>query len=227
MKYTLAALAVTTMAANAAVVTTSYGTVTDGVDDSDQAGPMWGQTIVPDTGASPVGPHGTLYLTNFQYQAASNGGGATGIVYLHAYDSVTVETANVAGEGTITALGNLVAVSNSTVDLSGLSAHANMSWDFTGNVAFTANDDYFFVMSTGTTEETLADHSDFVTASFDLNVGNPYSAGGTFAANSFASNSLDWDQEFLATWSTTPVPEPSSTALLGLGGLALILRRRK
>ena len=26
---------------------------------------------------------------------------------------------------------------------------------------------------------------------------------------------------------TTPVPEPSSTALLGLGGLALILRRRK
>ena len=25
----------------------------------------------------------------------------------------------------------------------------------------------------------------------------------------------------------TPVPEPSSTALLGLGGLALILRRRK
>ena len=25
----------------------------------------------------------------------------------------------------------------------------------------------------------------------------------------------------------TPVPEPSTTALLGLGGLALILRRRK
>jgi len=28
-------------------------------------------------------------------------------------------------------------------------------------------------------------------------------------------------------FSTTPIPEPSSTALLGLGGLALILRRRK
>ena len=31
----------------------------------------------------------------------------------------------------------------------------------------------------------------------------------------------------LVSFNTVPVPEPSSTALLGLGGLALILRRRK
>ncbi|MGJ8656005.1 MAG: PEP-CTERM sorting domain-containing protein [Akkermansiaceae bacterium] len=40
------------------------------------------------------------------------------------------------------------------------------------------------------------------------------------------ANGAQWDpNNFVLT--VTPVPEPSSTALLGLGGLALIMRRRK
>jgi len=41
------------------------------------------------------------------------------------------------------------------------------------------------------------------------------------------SNEGNWSQTNDVTFDVTPVPEPSSTALLGLGGLALILRRRK
>lgn len=53
--------------------------------------------------------------------------------------------------------------------------------------------------------------------------------GGTFDATSHGTGNgvvlsgLSWD----FTTTTASVPEPSSTALLGLGGLALILRRRK
>jgi hypothetical protein len=37
----------------------------------------------------------------------------------------------------------------------------------------------------------------------------------------------DWNIDFVSTFETITVPEPSSTALLGLGGLALMLRRRR
>ncbi len=47
------------------------------------------------------------------------------------------------------------------------------------------------------------------------------SVGSTYTA------SLKQDFAFIDNVSLTPVPEPSSAALLGLGGLALILRRRK
>ena len=43
------------------------------------------------------------------------------------------------------------------------------------------------------------------------------------AAGAWANSTHSW-QDHIAI---TAVPEPSSTALLGLGGLALILRRRK
>lgn len=48
-------------------------------------------------------------------------------------------------------------------------------------------------------------------------------------ANSAAAGQAGTNDGYvdLVTFSTTVVPEPSSTALLGLGGLALILRRRK
>jgi len=41
------------------------------------------------------------------------------------------------------------------------------------------------------------------------------------------SNSVNWGETADVTLGVTAVPEPSSAALLGLGGFALILRRRK
>lgn len=50
----------------------------------------------------------------------------------------------------------------------------------------------------------------------------------TFFTSGNASGKLEITTDSLAiTYGFTPVPEPSSTALLGLGGLVLILRRRR
>lgn len=223
MKYTLAALAATTLAANAAVVTTSYGTVT-GVRDTNQAGPMWGQSITPDQDASPAGPHGTLYLQNLSFQAADDGTRQTGTVYLHAYSTFTID-----GTGAITSVGGFTAVSTTTVDLAAVGNNGTLSWDFSGSDAFNAATSYMFIASTQNTEVTIADTSSFVGSTYALDVngadiGYNYAGGQAYRGNGSTS---DWDLEFDATWDTVAVPEPSSTALLGLGGLALILRRRK
>ncbi|MEJ6573377.1 MAG: PEP-CTERM sorting domain-containing protein [Akkermansiaceae bacterium] len=50
--------------------------------------------------------------------------------------------------------------------------------------------------------------------------------GDTFQLT-VADVSIGWNHVAGVTFDTAPVPEPSTTALLGLGGLALILRRRK
>ncbi|MGJ8674248.1 PEP-CTERM sorting domain-containing protein [Rubritalea sp.] len=78
------------------------------------------------------------------------------------------------------------------------------------------------------------------TTNQNLNSGNI--GTGTFALTGFGSGSGDsltlavdsgqsnnrWNVNGLeVSYTTAAVPEPSSTALLGLGGLALILRRRK
>ncbi len=61
-------------------------------------------------------------------------------------------------------------------------------------------------------------------------------AGFAGTANAAADVTINWNATAEAGGSdtigafvlnTTAIPEPSSTALLGLGGLALILRRRK
>ena len=74
----LAALAASTLTANASSVITSYETVT-GARDGNQAGPMWGQFITPDIGST-GGPHGTLYLQSLSYQAADDGTRQTAVV---------------------------------------------------------------------------------------------------------------------------------------------------
>lgn len=54
-------------------------------------------------------------------------------------------------------------------------------------------------------------------------VGLVFAQSNTATGTAFGSADLD----NLTVNTTDPIPEPSSTALLGLGGLALILRRRK
>ena len=50
--------------------------------------------------------------------------------------------------------------------------------------------------------------------------------GDTFKLT-VADVSINWNHMAGVTFDTAPIPEPTTTALLGLGGLALILRRRK
>jgi len=56
-----------------------------------------------------------------------------------------------------------------------------------------------------------------------------YLAGGTGLAGAAGSQDVTWDSEDRGslTYSFQAVPEPSSAALIGLAGLALVLRRRR
>jgi len=209
-------------AANAATIITSYGTVT-GPDDSNQAGPMWGQTITPDVGASPAGPHGTLYLQSMEFQTSNSTLGPPGNVYLHVYDDFATGPS-----GDPSVIGNLVAVSTNTLDMNAAGMDANLKWDFVGNVGLTAANQYTFVTALDQNEATLLDFTNLGNGGqFALNTGDPYAGGDSHRQGAFSSG---WDMEFQATFSDVAVPEPTSLALLGLGGIAgigMFQRRRK
>ena len=221
LKYTILALAVTSLAANAATVKIGFGTVT-GIRDAGQASPMWGQSATADYLSTPAGPHGTVYLNDFSYQAADDGTRTTGTVFLHAYTTFTTD-----GAGAITNIDGFAATSTSTIDLGAIVNDGTMTWNFSGADAFVAETKYYFLMSTSATEVTIADTSSMKTAAFALDTTSlTYTGGEAVRAN--AALGSNWDQHFEANFNTvSSVPEPSSTALLGLGGLALILRRRK
>jgi hypothetical protein len=220
LKYTILALAVTSLAANAATVKIGFGTVT-GARDAGQASPMWGQSATADYLSTPAGPHGTVYLNDFSYQAADDGTRTTGIVFLHAYKTFTTN-----GDGAIASIAGFAATSTSTIDLGAIGNDETMTWNFSGADAFVAETKYYFLMSTSDTEVTIDNTSSMKTAAFALDTTSTYDGGEAVRAN--AALGSNWDQHFEANFNTvSSVPEPSSTALLGLGGLALILRRRK
>ena len=218
LKYTILALAVTSLAANAATVKIGYGNVTDGSGGSSDN--MWGQSVT-----TPAGP--PVYLNNFRYQAASSdqpgseGTRSTDTVYLHAYTIFTTD-----GAGAITNIDGFTAKSTSTIDLSTIENYGTMTWTFSGADAFVAETEYYFLMSTQNTAVSMLDITSMVDAAFALDTITASYTGGEAFANKFVDTS-NWDQHFEADFTVSSVPEPSSTALLGLGGLALILRRRK
>ena len=163
-----------------------------------------------------------MYLNNFSYKAANNGTRTTGTVFLHAYTTFTTDE----GSGAITNIDGFAATSTSTIDLGAIGNFGTMTWTFSGADAFVAETEYYFLMSTQNTAVSMLDITSMKTAAFALDIPGSYNGGEAFAKNS--SNTSGWDQHFEANFNTvSSVPEPSSTALLGLGGLALILRRRK
>ena len=206
MKYTIAALAATTLAANAATVATGNGAITG--ENSNQAGPMWGQSFTFTDAASFV------YMQEMSFQASSSGSNAPG-EFLHIYSSFT-------GTATPTASG-LVAVSTGNNFGATVSALDTLTWTFDGTVLeqLSTGVEYWAVSSSSATEGT----GNFVSFAYELDVAAGYTGGGATQAG--AINVSAWDADFAATADTVAVPEPSSTAFLGLGGLALILRRRK
>ena len=212
----LAALAASTLTANASSVITSYATVT-GARDGNQAGPMWGQFITPDVGST-GGPHGTLYLQSLSYQAADDGTRQTDVVYLHAYSTFTTS-----GGGAVTGIGGFTAASTSTVDLGAIAGDGTLTWNFAGNDAFDGATSYMFVASTSPTEVTFADTSSLVGSTYALDVGDLYAGGDSLRGN---GGNTGWDQHFEATFDTVPVPEPSTAALFSLAGLLFLRRRR-
>lgn len=214
---TTAAALIVAGSAGAATVTTSFGPA------NNQAGPMFGQSITVNVGADT--PDGTIptsvYVTELSFTQTNSATGinTTDVAYIHVYDAFSVD-----GDNTPSAIGNLITVSTSTVDFSTTGAGSALTWSFAGTTALDKGTEYFYVLATDTTAATVGDSANLTTQGLRLTTGDPYSGGRAFRANGTTS---DWDNEFTLKTSTTIVPEPSSTALLGLGGLALLMRRRK
>lgn len=95
---------------------------------------------------------------------------------------------------------------------------------FTVGAASNANDGVNITFGGATTNQNLN------SANIIANGSDTFALSGTGASLSLAVDSGQSNNRWSVTGlevSYTAVPEPSSTALLGLGGLALILRRRK
>ncbi|GAA5493903.1 PEP-CTERM protein-sorting domain-containing protein [Rubritalea squalenifaciens DSM 18772] len=216
---TCAALALMPFAASAATIVTSYGTVT-GANDGDQAGPMFGQGITVNVGADTADASipSTVYLDQLSFQSTSSGVGiGTATVYIHVYDAFDVD-----GTNAPSVIGNLVAVSSTTIDLSAVGANETMTWDFAGE-GIDKSSTYYYVLATDTNAATVGDSANLTGSGFELNTGNQYTGGQGYRAN---GTTTDWDLEFELVTSTA-VPEPSSTALLGCVGVLALFRRRR
>ena len=121
---------------------------------------------------------------------------------------------NDAADGQTWTPGTLVGVSTNqqNMNVNGSSA----TWTF-NNLLLSDNSRYMFTFTSDAAGTTTVVANTRVT----LNAGNTEQSAFNSGNASF-SGSHAMSAEIITT-----VPEPSSTALLGLGGLALILRRRK
>ncbi len=199
-------------------IVTSYGTVSGG-DDANQAGPMFGQGITINVGANtndaaipnPV----SLQQVSFQISGTAVGGAA--VAYLHVYDDFAVD-----GTASPTTIGNLIAVSTTTVDFSTASPLDTVTWQFDEDELDKATV-YHYILAIDTTAATVLDSSNLTTASFELNVGNPYDGGDAWRAN---GTNLDWDMEFEVITadvsSAGPVSDLEITGPVS-GGTAMVL----
>jgi len=212
LKYTLTALLTTTLAGSAATILVNHGDPTSGLH-TNHAGPMLGQTITSAATANSIDD------VTFQLRDGTGGDAANGtLAYLHIYQGTTFNTAT----GAITSYGTFIGVSDNTQNIGAdQTALAAITWNFT-NQAVAASTQYNFIMSTSATGG-----SGEVGTGLELVAPGGYADGTALVGNNFHSTGLAWDLNFAANFNTDVVPEPSSTALLGLGGLALILRRRK
>lgn len=107
---------------------------------------------------------------------------------------------------------------------------------FGGSVDNTSASATFDILTVGSTSQRLTVTND-ATVSFTDADGQDWEAAFVFNKDAYgdvvrntshlAGGQATDDQAILTFTNVTAVPEPSSTALLGLGGLALLMRRRK
>ena len=241
LKYTIATLAVTTMAVNAAITATKDAANFDYIynQDVDSSSLDLDSNTTADFFTGNAAEHpaisasvasftsGDFYRTDF--------GGSIDRANFTATSGYTIEIeAQILGTGAASG-------SNGTMAI---------FWRFgTGNASITYIDDSGMWVSDGGTKTQIstADNTDAMHTYRMAGDGTEFSvwrdgvllglfseanAGtnqGLYLGDSGSTNSGDWNMNHMAlsVGGFAPVPEPSSTALLGLGGLALILRRRK
>jgi len=168
----------------------------------------WGQIFTPNAGK--ILPEGyvvpdTVYLVDWTYaKTDTTTAGDPGDTYLAVYSALTVADMTEA---------TLVGVSTNALEQADFGPSELMTWQFDA-LELDANTQYA-MMFVQYNEEVLQ----IAKGAVRLTVGNQYTGGGWVRVNEIAN---DWDGQFQATY----IPEPATLSILGLGGLALLRRRR-
>ncbi len=197
LKYTLAALAATTLAANAATTIVNTGNANNQGDLLTAAGQTFTTGILgTDSMLSMVSVQGPQSLRN-----PLSPNTYTAKVWL-----------DTDGDATTWDPGTLVATSTNSGSFDTVDAFVTFNFS---NEQLNDNTVYVLSFTNGTD-----DHAAFRAGV--TNAGSGYAGGAVFQNGSPA-----YGGSYDLAMQVTTVPEPSSAALLGLGGLALILRRRK
>lgn len=156
----------------------------------------WGTTFTPAkavlAGDVPSPVPQTIYLMDWTFAKSSSLGGMTaGNIYLLVFEAAAVANMNA---------DTLVGVSTNTVDCAAAAGSAPMTWSF-DYVALDKETQYACMFSLTPEPAGIG-----VSQGVELEVGNPYAFGGFIRVGEVAN---DWDPDFVATYSTTPTPNPS------------------
>lgn len=212
-KYTLAALAATTVVASSATIATNTNEANNGGNG------YFGFATSLDSPAVSVSSTlpSTFDLGSIELTGRDSGG---------TYSSMKIAIYTYDADGTV---GDFVGLS----DVQILGDGASATFSFSGVSLDSASTYQYLFVSDTTVAGDLSDgqQSSYqaAAASSSLSMSqNDSLPGGSGTYKNDSQNS--WEGTFLPEFTfteATTVPEPSSTALLGLGGLSLILRRRR
>ncbi|NWK54758.1 hypothetical protein HW115_04000 [Verrucomicrobiaceae bacterium N1E253] len=202
----------------AGTVTVSHGTVS-GSDDADQAGPIWGMGVTPSIGVVSGQAEGPLFLTRMEFQSSSSGTGTEtvqGDLFLQVYDGFEINQ-----QGEIIQIGKLVTASSHSLDSAQFGKNQTLSWSFDGQAALDPEKQYAFVMASDREKEaTVNDHEHLVPGAFELRSQDSYAGGDGYTAR---GKRRGWDLEFKATFERSAPVIQVPSAILGLGGMTLVL----
>jgi len=189
------------------------------------ADPVWGQSITLNVGATVadalIPPTMALEFVGFRTGDPGIGSPGRSSVYLHVYDGFGI-TPGGAIDGS--AIGNLVGVSTNALNLEVLAPGTDASWFF-GLPLLAKDTPYFYVMANTVSAATAADFSNLVYSSMEVGVANPHGGGQAFHQTGDLGSGPASEDLFFRVVSSSPVPEPGTAILTGLG-LALLAARR-
>ena len=189
------------------------------------ADPVWGQSITLNVGATVadalIPPTMALEFVGFRTGDPGIGSPGRSSVYLHVYDNFAITAG---GAIDASSIGNLVAVSTNALNLEVAAPGTDASWFF--DLPILAKDTpYFYVMANTVDAALPTAYGNLVYSSMEVGVSNPHGGGQAFHQTGDLGSGPTSEDLFFRVVSSTPVPEPGTALLTGLG-LAILASKR-